>query len=330
MLGLNDCSGTEKQALNAKLTQETSFKKKLEVEGTKNSYKSKLNIIIDDISELSKQKDALKVDGSYEEKSSQLLKIKEEIGYYSSKINLLSIKKKMAEESIEKIQNERFDTDMEELKLLYAEMTKMNVQVSHTFDEMVVFHNSMVENKSTFLKNELPKILDQININQLSLEKCIVAAKNLDDQLSNSISFAQYEGIIGKLNEKYRQKGELEHIISQIEESEETINTISTQIDELNSNLFTEQFDAKLQKTIDNLNIHYAKISKLLYGEQYAVKFEKRIHQKTKKPYYKFSTFNMNFSTGKIQGEILSFDLAYIRFARENNIPHFDFIMNDG
>ena len=69
----------------------------------------------------------------------------------------------MAEESIEKIQSERFDIDMEELKLLYAEMTKMNVQVSHTFDEMVVFHNSMVENKSTFLKNELPKILDQIN-----------------------------------------------------------------------------------------------------------------------------------------------------------------------
>lgn len=329
MLGLNDYYGTEKQALNAKLTQETSFKKKLEVEGTKNSYKSKLNIIIDDISELSKQKDALKVDGSYEEKSSQLLKIKEEIGYYSSKINLLSIKKKMAEESIEKIQSERFDTDMEELKLLYAEMTKMNVQVSHTFDEMIVFHNSMVENKSAFLKNVLPKILDQININQLSLEKCIVAAKNLDDQLSNSISFAQYEEIIGKLNEKYRQKGELEHIISQIEESEETINTISTQIDELNSDLFTEQFDAKLQKTIDNLNIHYAKISKLLYGEQYAVKFEKRIHKKTKKPYYKFSTFNMNFSTGKIQGEILSYDLAYIKFASENNIPHFDFIMND-
>ncbi|EBU1340010.1 TPA: DUF2326 domain-containing protein, partial [Escherichia coli] len=44
---------------------------------------------------------------------------------------------------------------------------------------------------------------------------------------------------------------------------------------------------------------------------------------------YKFSSFNTNFSSGKKQGEIVCFDIAYILFADEENIPCFHFLLND-
>ncbi|HHF9672476.1 TPA: DUF2326 domain-containing protein [Escherichia coli] len=50
---------------------------------------------------------------------------------------------------------------------------------------------------------------------------------------------------------------------------------------------------------------------------------------KNRKKIYKFSSFNTNFSSGKKQGEIVCFDIAYILFADEENIPCFHFLLND-
>ncbi|MGI6259582.1 MAG: DUF2326 domain-containing protein, partial [Anaerolineaceae bacterium] len=66
-----------------------------------------------------------------------------------------------------------------------------------------------------------------------------------------------------------------------------------------------------------------------LYGEKYALKFDKEINKKTNKPVYKFSAFNLNMSSGKKQGEILCFDLAYIKFADAEQIPCLHFLLND-
>ena len=44
---------------------------------------------------------------------------------------------------------------------------------------------------------------------------------------------------------------------------------------------------------------------------------------------YEFSTFNLNFSSGKKQGEIVCFDIAYTLFADEEGIPCMHFLLND-
>jgi len=54
------------------------------------------------------------------------------------------------------------------------------------------------------------------------------------------------------------------------------------------------------------------------------------INNRDGKPYYKFSPFATdNFSTGKKQGEITCFDMAYILFADDEQIPCLHFILND-
>ena len=62
-------------------------------------------------------------------------------------------------------------------------------------------------------------------------------------------------------------------------------------------------------------------------GEKYGLK----VDQKTVKGHrlYEFSTFNLNFSSGKKQGEIVCFDIAYTLFADEEGIPCMHFLLND-
>src|SRR5690606_39832078 len=69
--------------------------------------------------------------------------------------------------------------------------------------------------------------------------------------------------------------------------------------------------------------------SNQLYGEQYAIKYD-IITDKNGQKLYKFSTFNLlNFSSGKKQGEISAFDIAYISFADEESISCLHFLLND-
>jgi hypothetical protein len=58
------------------------------------------------------------------------------------------------------------------------------------------------------------------------------------------------------------------------------------------------------------------------------MKFDKKT-TKSGQRVYKFSTFNTNFSSGKKQGEIVCFDLAYILFSNNENIPSYNFLLND-
>jgi len=79
---------------------------------------------------------------------------------------------------------------------------------------------------------------------------------------------------------------------------------------------------------VNKFNRHFAAISKELYAEQYALKVDPTVNKKGQR-LYKFSAFNTNLSSGKKQGEISCFDIAYTLFADEENIPCLHFLLND-
>ena len=83
-----------------------------------------------------------------------------------------------------------------------------------------------------------------------------------------------------------------------------------------------------MKKQINLFNRYFSTVSNELYGERYALKHDK-VTNKNGQQLFKFSSFNANLSSGKKQGEILCFDLAYIIFAEEQNIPCLHFLLND-
>jgi len=63
-----------------------------------------------------------------------------------------------------------------------------------------------------------------------------------------------------------------------------------------------------------------------LYGEKYALKGDPKVVKGRR--IYEFTAFNTNFSSGKKQGEISCFDIAYTIFADEENIPCMHFLLH--
>jgi predicted amino acid-binding ACT domain protein len=95
----------------------------------------------------------------------------------------------------------------------------------------------------------------------------------------------------------------------------------------IDNDLFSDEFALKIKDRINKFNRHFSSVSHELYGEKYALKVDPKIVKGRR--LYEFTAFNLNFSSGKKQGEISCFDIAYTLFADEENIPCMHFLLND-
>lgn len=134
--------------------------------------------------------------------------------------------------------------------------------------------------------------------------------------------------LISELTEKYRLKGEYENTIQQLQEVDDNLKSYNDELDEIDDALFSDEFEEKVKTQLNKFNKYFSSVSEYLYDEKYALKYEKITNRKGQK-LYKFSAFNTNFSSGKKQGEISCFDIAYILFARDEEMPSMDFLLND-
>ena len=320
--------GQKKQELLAKIGQETSFKERLEKKQTKNAYEAALALIEREILELNIRKTNLNVNENYEEDLTSYTKIKYEKNRTAELISNLELRKSIIIEAQSELKKEVSDIDLQQLKQIYFQAGTQFEKIQHTFEELVAYHNKMIEEKIRFISKELPEINDKILNEKRNLYKLCEDEKKYAEIVARGDAFGELEKLIEELNEKYRQKGEYENAISQIEEADLNIKEYREKLEKIDQQIFRDEFEDTVKNQINKFNIFFSDVSKKLYGETYAIKYETEVNKKQQK-LYKFSTFNANMSSGKKQGEILCFDLAYIQFADSEMIPSVHFLLND-
>ena len=309
LLGCNFDSGARRQVIFTKLKQEENYKNRLEKNQSKESYEIALTMLDNEILELDKKK-------------------KSKINKMSSEVSKLGIRKDLIEEAKENMENSSTNIDLKQLKALYDE-AKLNVSgIQKTFEDLVNYHNTMIVEKLKFITKDLPSLNERIRLEKIELNKLLEEEKSVSEKIAKSDSFEELEKIIAKLNEKYMLKGEFENTISNLNEVEENINRLKNELSNIDNYLFSNEFKEFLKSQITKFNKFFSTISNELYGESYVLGFSEETNKKNQ-TFYKFSSFNLNMSSGKKQGEILCFDLAYILFADSEKIPCLHFLLND-
>ena len=329
LLGCNFNSGARRQAIATKLKQEENYKARLEKNQSKESYEIALTILDDEILELDKKKKTFNINENFEQDLEELNKIKYKINKLSSEVVKSGIRKDLIEEAKENMENSTTNIDLKQLKALYDE-AKLNISgIQKTFEDLVNYHNTMIVEKLKFIAEDLPSLNERIRLENIKLNKLLEEEKVVSKKIAKSDSFEELEKIIAKLNEKYMLKGEFESTISNLNEVEENINRLKNELSNIDNYLFSDEFKELLKSQIKKFNKFFSTVSNELYGESYVLGFSEEINKKTNQTFYKFSSFNLNMSSGKKQGEILCFDLAYILFADSEKIPCLHFLLND-
>lgn len=328
LLGCEFTKGNNKQGLLERIKQEYTFKTRLEKVQTKSAYEVTLALLENEIDELNVRKSTLNINENFEYDLDRLNQLRYKINKLSSEISKLTIRKNLIVEAIEELDASHSNIDIYQLRQIYEQATSVLGKLQKSFEDMVIYHNTMITEKKKFISTESPALELKIEQKNADLKNLLEQEAELAQIISKSDSFEELEGLIGEMNEKYRLKGEYENIIQQLTEVENNLSNFNDQLATIDDELFSSDFEAIVKQQLNKFNKYFASVSELLYDEQYALKYEKAVNRKGQR-LYKFSAFNTNFSTGKKQGEISCFDIAYTLFADEENIPCMHFILND-
>ncbi|MED1068053.1 MULTISPECIES: DUF2326 domain-containing protein [Bacillus subtilis group] len=319
----------DRTSLMKKLKVEQKFKERIEKKQAKPELKLQIDIVKDNIKKLEENKRNLNINEKYEEDLQELNSAKYKISKISSRVSELSLRRELLKETEQELKQDISDIDLVGLRELYSVAKKSVNDIQKTYEQLIEYHNNMILEKIRYITQDLPDLESEIERHNQNLEKELANERYLTNKLSTSDTFSDLESIISDLTNNHRKLGELENSLAQIETSEENINKINEDIKLLDGNRFTEEFQDLLYEQLKVFNKHFKDVSKELYGEEYGITFSVKEDPKTKKKYYNFECFNLNISSGKKQGEILCFDIAYILFARSEDIPHLEFILND-
>ncbi|MDH2234307.1 DUF2326 domain-containing protein [Delftia tsuruhatensis] len=329
LLGCSFTDGERKQQLLAKLRSETTFKRQLESKQTKSAYRLSLALLMDEITELEAKRASFKQTSDVDVRIQRIAEIKYRKGVVASELSKVRLRRDLVREAVHEVSAQKSHIDIAELKKLYGEVSERFGSLTKSFEELVTFHNRMVDEKVRYIAKDLPHLEVQISAKQNELHALNRSESENIVEITETGTLEEIEAIVVRLNERHRMRGEFETVIEQISAVDDSILGIRSELAELDRSLFSKDATWAIEAQLAKFNRHFASVSDELYGEKYALKVDRVTNAKTSQQVYQFTCFNTNFSSGKKQGEITCFDIAYTLFADEEGIPCYHFLLND-
>ena len=328
LFGCNFTSGNDRQQILEKIKAENTYKKRLEKNQSRNEYEVLLEWIDSQIEALNKKKSSLNINEDFESDINSLNEVKYSVNSVSSEIASLNLRKNIILDAKQDFESQKSDIDTQVLGTIYEQAASLIPNLQRKFEELVVYHNQMLVQKVKFITQDLPLIENRIQEKNKELTSLISKEQILSEKIMQSDTFEELENIIQDLNDLFKKKGEYENIINQISEVDTNIKDLYPVLKEIDEQLFSPDFESIVRNQLKKFNKFFGEISNQLYGEQYAITYSIVTNRQGQK-IYKFSSFNVNHSSGKKQGEISCFDIAYTLFADEEKVSCLHFLLND-
>lgn len=327
LLGCDYDHGDAKQMIRAKIDLEEKYRRRLESTQTKSAYETALALLNGEIEELARKRSTFNVNPAFETDMEQLNVTRYQISVTTSEIGRLELRRNLIIEAQTEMARDESKVDLKQLQMLYAQATSLVTGIQKTFDQLHEFHNRMVAEKSRYIASELPGLNAAMERERAHLANLLHREKEQATAVSKTDSFGMLERLVVEQNDKYRQKGEYENIIRQLDEVDTKLAEYGAELAAIDEELFSDDFAQTLREQIHKFNVYFSAVSQELYGEKYALKFETKVVKGRR--LYEFTAFNTNFSSGKKQGEISCFDIAYTLFADDEGIACMHFLLND-
>lgn len=310
-----------------KLTRELNFEKKIQTRLRRSSTLSQINqaliIINKNIVYLENEKIKYNINANYQNDLSILNEIKKMKSIISTEISRLELRHELILESKYELERNIASIDTAAIKNLYQKAKLFIPLLQKEFEDVINFHNSMLQKKMAFIMDELPSIKKELSEKKLAMTTILDKEGALVNKINNSILLEDLQVIINDLNNYYEKRGVLEEQKRNWEESNEKIKQLEENLSVINDEIYSK--DEIIQSKITKFNAFFSDISNRLDGVQSLLSAD------NSSGIYKFEITNVesNPGTGAKKSQMASFDLAYIKFADLFKIPCLHFILQD-
>ncbi|OPD34203.1 hypothetical protein AL713_02260 [Clostridium botulinum] len=226
--------------------------------------------------------------------------------------------------NIENLNNEKSSIDLSQIKNIYNEAKAYIGNMDKTFNDVVEFHNTMIQNRIDFIKIQLEnknKELESIiqNRNTLLEEKKKITVDMLDEGLLEELNVLN-----AKIENLNAQIGGVNQSIKILVDAKKEQKEINDDIKEISSQMDSENIKVKIGK----FNAYFSAYCEKLYGEKYYFAYNSDWKQSKGFP-VRLNNLSGSVGTGMKKGIIVAFDLAYTMYANEMEIKSPKFVIHD-
>ena len=257
---------------------------------------------------------------SYRDELDTKRKLTVRINDLQEKMQLVDFEIENINKSIENLSKEKRDIDFGTLKVIYTEAQSYMPDLQKSFEEMVNFHNSMIQNRIDFIKGQLytkQKLLEQYTkqLSKILKEKEKITIEVLDEGLLDELNMLNR-----KIEELSLKKGEIQQSIHLLEEQEQIRQNLNRELSDIEKQMNNEKIEDKI-KTFNQIFSDYCQ---RLYGEKYLLAYNENWKEEKKFP-ISIASLGGKVGTGKKKAVIVAYDLAYMQYSIElgMNVPQF-------
>jgi len=328
-LGIDVDDAEKKRALLEEQKLENKILNRLQKGKSESMLRQFLEVIKRDIENLEKKKDNFNINENYEDDIEGLNEVRGKLNLISSEVSRLELRKELIEESSDELKKDQFKVDTSQIEYLYKQAETLIPDIQKSFEETVTFHNQMISEKIKFITQELPTINQDLRSRKTEMRNLLVAEKEFGEQLKKAGAIEELQEIVGELSKLYEKKGSLDEKVSQLEKSKNILNDIEDNLKTINQGL--KDKDPLIQDRVKLFNEYFSNISDSLYGEKFVLSASFEKQSQTNNMFYKLNIGSLSGrqGTGKKKGEIVAFDLAYIKFADKLKLKCLHFVLHD-
>ena len=292
-----------------------------------NTIKQKILTYNREIKLLNKKKEKFNLNENYSNDLKQLNQTKEAINELKTQIVSLTLKKSLIIESQSELDKTSPNVDEKIVQSIYSEAKVLLPYLQKRFEEVLVFHNNMIEEKKRFIGHELPQIDNALARYEKHKQELLQEEVNLSKKLQKTGALEELESLIQQLTQQHEEKGRLEKLKELLEKSKNKIDKWKDDLQEINKRLKNE--NDQIEERISKFNTYFGEFSKQLYDKPFVLSHEFNEHNGQTNLKLSITGLEENPGTGGKRGEIIAFDLAYIQFAKNLDIPHMNFVLHD-
>ena len=286
--------------------------------------KQSLEIVNDDLEKLEENRKKLSYMEKYRARLDSKRQITSQINELQEEMQFLQFEIDTIDKSISKLTKERREIDVTVLSSIYEEAQCYLPDLQKSFEDMISFHNSMIQNRIDFISSQLaPK-------KQMFNEKSMLLDKLLEEREKETIE-ALDEGLLDELNLLNKQieelslrKGEIQQSINLLEEQESIRNELMKELADIETKMESDGIEEKIKR----FNQIFADYCEKLYGEKYLLAYNANWKEEGKFP-ITIASLGGQIGTGKKKAVIVAYDLAYMQYSISEGITVPKFVIHD-
>lgn len=319
----------QKSELNQKQTESRKIIQALEKSksiASLSALKQSLEIIDTDLKELSDKREKLSYMDEYREELDMKRQLTAQINELQEQLELLEFEIDNMRKSISNLSQEKSEINFQTLKSIYQEAESFVPELQKSFEDMVDFHNSMIQNRIDFIREQLEK-KEQIwkqyseQLETVLADKKKITVESLDEGLLEELNTLNYK--IENLSQK---KGEVIKSIEILEEQEKIYKKLDEQLAEID--IEAAKSANRIEEKLKKFNAIFSDYCNQLYGEKYLLSYNQNWKAEKKFP-VEIVSIGGALGTGKKKALIVAFDLAYMQYGIQMGLHVPQFVIHD-